>query len=115
MQKDNKRVDMFRKRLFFVLKKRRQWLKSTAQMVAPIGEVADEEMEVDDDGEGSGDARARPRADEPGDDPPPPRPREVRPSPIRPGAEAVRQHHLTQSPYQSWYDVCGASKGNSDH
>ena len=50
-------------------------------MVAPIDEVADEEMEVDDDGEGAGDARAEPRADEPGDDPPPPR--EVRPSPIR--------------------------------
>ena len=63
-------------------------------MVAPIDEVADEEMEVDDDGEGAGDARAEPRADEPGDDPPP-RPREVRPSPIRPGAEAVRQHNLT--------------------
>ena len=37
-------------------------------MVAPIDEVADEEMEVDDDGEGAGDARAEPRADEPGDD-----------------------------------------------
>ena len=83
-------------------------------MVAPIDEVADEEIEVDDDGEG-GDARAEPRADEPGDDPPTPRPREVRPSPIRPGAEAVRQHNLTHCPYQSWCEVCVASKGKSDH
>ena len=83
-------------------------------MVAPIDEVANEEMEVDDDGEGAGDARAEPRADEPGDDPPPPRPREVRPSPIRPGAEAVRQHNLTHCPYQSWCEVCVASKGKSD-
>ena len=51
-------------------------------MVAPIDEVADEEMEVDDDGEGGGDARAEPRADEPRDDPPLPRPREARPSPF---------------------------------
>ena len=36
----------------FVLKMRRQ--VATAQMVAPIGEVADEEMKVDDDGEGAG-------------------------------------------------------------
>ena len=85
-------------------------------MVAPIDEVADEEMEIDDDGEGAGDARAEPRADEPGDDPPPPQPREVRPSSIRPGAEAVRQHNLTHCPYQSWYEsVCVASKGKSDH
>ena len=75
-------------------------------MVAPIDEVADEGMEVDDDGEGAGDARAEPRADEPGDDPTPPRPREVRPSPIRPGAEAVRQHNLTHCPYQNWWEVC---------
>ena len=82
-------------------------------MVAPIDEVADEEMEVDGD-EGAGDARAEPRADEPGDDPPP-RPREVRPSPFRPGAEAVRQHNLTHCPYQSWCWVCVASQGKSDH
>ena len=81
-------------------------------MVAPIDEVADEEMEVDDDG-GAGDARAEPRADEPGDDPPPP-PREVRPSPIRPGAEPVRQHNLTSCRDQSWCEVCVASKGKSD-
>ena len=31
-------------------------MKSAAQMVAPIDEVADEEMEVDDGGEGAGDA-----------------------------------------------------------
>ena len=82
-------------------------------MVAPIDEVADEEMEVDDDGEGAGDASAEPRADEPGDEPPP-RPREVRPSPIRPGAEAVRQHNLAHCPYQSSCEVCVASKGKSD-
>ena len=51
-------------------------------MVAPIDEVAEEEMEIDDGGEGAGDARAEPRADEPGDDQPQPRPREGRPSPI---------------------------------
>ena len=45
-------------------------------MIAPIDEVAEEEMEID-DGEGAGDARAEPRVDEPGDGPPPPRPREV--------------------------------------
>ena len=79
-------------------------------MVAPIEEVAAEEMEVDDDGEGAGDARAEPRADEPGDDPPPPRPREVRPSAIRPGAEAVRQHNLTHCPYQSSCALCGIQR-----
>ena len=94
---------------------RRRWLESKVQMVAPIDEVAEEEMEVDDDGEGAGDARAGSRADEPGDDPPPPRQREVRPSPIRPGAEAVWQHNLTHCPYQSWCEVCVASKGKSDH
>ena len=100
MHKDNQRVEIFRKGRIFVLKMRRRWMESKAQMVAPIDEVADEEMEmeVDDDGEGAGDVRAEPRADEPGDDPPPPRPREVRPSPIRPGAEAVRQHNLTRCP-----------------
>ena len=39
-------------------------------MVAPIDEVAEEGMEIDDNGEGGG-ARPEPRADEPGDDPPP--------------------------------------------
>ena len=85
-------------------------------MVAPIGVVAEEEMEIDDDGEGAGVARAELRADEPGDEPPPPpRPREVRPSAIRPGAEIVRLHNLTRCPYQSWCEVCVASKGRSDH
>ena len=112
MHKDNQRVEIFRKGQIFVLKMRRRWRESKAHMVAPIDEVADEEMEVDDDGEGARDARAKPRA---GDDPPPPRPREVRPSPIRPGAEAVRQHNLTLCPYQSWCEVCVASKGKSDH
>ena len=105
MHKDNQRVEIFGKGRIFVLKMRRRWLESKAQVVAPIDEVADEEMEVD-DGEGAGDARAEPRADEPGDDPPPPRPREVRPSPTRPGAEAVRQHNWTHCPYQSWCEVC---------
>ena len=84
------------------------WLKSTARMVAPTDELADEEMGVADDGEGAGDAAVEPRAGEPGDDPPPPRPREVRPSPMRPGAEDVRQHNLTHGPYQSWCEVCVA-------
>ena len=35
-------------------KMRRSWLESKAQIVAPIDEVANEEMEVDDDGEGAG-------------------------------------------------------------
>ena len=51
--------------------------------------------------------------------PPPPRPREVRPSAMRPGAEIVRPHNLTHCPYQSWCEVCVASKvaskGRSDH
>ena len=116
MHKGNQRVEIFRKGRIFVLKMRWRWLKCTVQMVAPIDEVADEEMEVYDDGEGAGDARAGPRLDEPGDvPPPPPRPREVRPSPIRPGAEAVRQHNLTHCPDQSWCVVCVASKGKSDH
>ena len=84
-------------------------------MVAPIEEVAAGEMEIDDDGEGAEDARIEPRADEPGDVPPPPRPREVRPSAMRPGAEIVRLHNLTHCPYQSWCEVCVASKGRSDH
>ena len=73
-----------------------------------IDEVADEEMEVDDD-EGAGNARAEPRADEPGDDPPP-RPREVRPSPLRPGAEAVRQHNLTLSISELVLGMCGITR-----
>ena len=68
MHKGNQRVEIFRKGRIFVLRMRRRWLESKAQMVAPIDEVAGEEM-------GAGDARAEPRADEPGDDPPPPRPR----------------------------------------
>ena len=34
---------------------------------------------------------------------------------IRPGVEAVRLHNLTHCPYQSWCEVCVASKGKSDH
>ena len=84
-------------------------------MVAPIEEVVAGEMEIDDDEEVEEDARMEPRADEPGDVPPPPRPREVRPSAMRPGAEIVRLHNLTHCPYQSWCEVCVASKGRSDH
>ena len=59
-------------------------------MVAPIDGIADEEMEVDNGGEGGGDATVGLRADEPGDDhTPPPRTREVRPSPMRTGAETI--------------------------
>ena len=86
MHKGNRRVEIFRKGRIFVLRMRRKWLKDKVQMVAPIEEVAAEEMEIDDDGEGAEDARMEPRAAEPGDVPPPPRPREVRPSAIRPGA-----------------------------
>ena len=107
MHRGNKRVEIFRKG-------RRMWRKSTARMVAPIDQIADEEMGVADDEEGAGgsEAAVEPRVDEPEDDPPHPRPREVRPSPMRPGAEAVRQHNLTHCPHQSW---CVASKGKSDH
>ena len=98
-----------------MLRMRRRWLKDKVQMVAPIEEVAAGEIEIDDDGEGAEDARIEPRADEPGDVPPPPRPREVRPSAMRPGAEIVRLHNLTHCPYQSWCEVCVASKGRSDH
>ena len=114
IHKDNNVSKSLERGRIFVLKMRRRWQESKAQMVAPIDEVADEEVEVDDDGEGAGDARAEPRADEPGDGPPPPRPREVRPSPIRPGAEVVRQHNLTHWPYQSWCKVFVASR-KSDH
>ena len=72
-------------------------------------------QEIDDDGEGEEDARMEPRADEPGDVPPLPQPREVRPSAMRPGEEIVRLHNLTHCPYQSWCEVCVASKGRSDH
>ena len=67
MHKGNQRVEIFRKGRIFVLRMRRKWLESKVQMVAPVDEVAEEEMEIDDDGEGAGDARAEPRADEPGD------------------------------------------------
>ena len=90
-------------------------MKDKVQMVAPIEEVVAAEMEIDDDGEGEEDARMEPRADEPGDVPPPPRPREVRPSAMRPGAETVRLHKLIHCPYQSWCEVCVASKGSSAH
>ena len=36
MHKDNKRVEIFRKGRIFVLKMRRRWLESKAQMVAPM-------------------------------------------------------------------------------
>ena len=101
MHKGNQRVDIFRKGRIFVLRMRCRWLESKAQMVAPIEEVAAEEVEIDDDGEGAGVGRAEPRADEPGDEPPPPRPREVRPSAIRPGAESVRLHNLTHCPFRA--------------
>ena len=70
MHKGNQRVEIFRNGRIFVLRMRRRWLESKVQMVAPIEEVAAEEMEIDDDGEGAGVARAEPRADEPGDEPP---------------------------------------------
>ena len=98
MHKGNQRVEIFRKGGIFVLRMRRRWLESKVQMAAPIDGVAEEEMEIDDDGEGAGGARAEPRADEFGNEPPPPRAREVRPSSIRPGAEAVRLHNLTRCP-----------------
>ena len=99
MHKGNQRVETFRKGRTFVLKMKRRWLESKVEMVAPIDEVAEEGMEIDDDGEVAGGARAEPRADELGDDPP--------------GAEAVRKHNLTHC--QSWCEVCVASKGKSDH
>ena len=100
MHKGNQRVEIFRRKV---------------QMVAPIDEAAEEEMEIDEDGEGAEVARVEARAGEPGGEPPPPRPREVRPSAIRPGAESVRLHNLTHCPHQSWCEVCVASKGRSDH
>ena len=109
MHKGNQRVEILRKGRIFVLRMRRLWLESKVQMVAPIDEVAEEEMEIDDGGEGAGGARAEPRADEPRDEPPP-RPREVRPSSVRPGAEAVRLHNLTHCPYQRWCEVCGVKR-----
>ena len=115
MHKGNQHVEIFRKGRIFMLRMRPRWLESKVQMVAPIDVVAEEEMEIDDDGEGAGGAKAEPRADETGEEPLPSRPREVRPSPIRPGAEAVRQHHLTHCPYQICCEVCVASKGKSDH
>ena len=49
MHKGNQRVEIFRKGRIFVLRMRRRWLESKVQMVAPIDEVAEEEMEIDDD------------------------------------------------------------------
>ena len=97
MHKGNKRVEIFRKGRIFVLRMRRRWLKGTAHTVTPIDEIADEEMGVANDGKKECEMQH-----ETGDESPPPRPREVRPSPMRPGAEAVRQHNLTHCPYQSW-------------
>ena len=88
---------------------RRRWLESKVQMVAPT-EVAEEEMKIDDDGDGAGGARTESRADEPGDEPPPPRPREVRPSLIRPGAEAVRLQFETLSISELVRGVCGIER-----
>ena len=118
MHRGNKRVEIFRKGRIFVLRMGRRWLKSTAHIIAPIDEVADEEMGVADDGEGAGGAEAavEPPGGRTRDDPPPqPRPREVRPSPMRPGAEAVRQHNLIHCKHQRWCEVCVASKGKRDH
>ena len=124
MHKGNRRVEIFRKGRIFVLRMRRKWLKGG--MVAPIdgpSRCGENEMDVieDDTCADPGTAAAeaaeavRTRVDEPDDDPPPPQPCEVRPCSTRPGAEAVRQHNLTHCPYQSWCEVCVASKGRSDH
>ena len=115
MHKGNQRVEIFRKGRIFVLRMRRRWLESKVQMVAPIDEVAEEEMEIDDDGEGAGDARAEPRADEPGDDPPP-RPREVRPRPTTAKSRSCASTQFdTLSISELVRGVCVASKGKSDH
>ena len=124
MHKGNRLVEIFRKGRIFVLRMRRKWLKGG--MVAPIdGPSRCREIEMDvteentcvDPGTAAAEAAeaVRTRVDEPGDDPPPPQPREVRPCSTRPGAEAVRQHNLTHCPYQSWCEVCVASKDKSDH
>ena len=52
MHKGNQRVEIFRKGRILVLRMRRRWLESKVQMVAPIDEVAEAEIEIDDDGEG---------------------------------------------------------------
>ena len=65
MHKGNRRVEIFRKGRIFELRMRRRWLESKVQMVVPIDEVAEEEMEIGGDGEGEEDARMEPRADEP--------------------------------------------------
>ena len=54
MHKGNQRVEIFRKGQIFVLRMSRRWLESKVQMVAPIDEVAEEEVEIDDDEEGAG-------------------------------------------------------------
>ena len=124
MHRGNKRVEIFRTGKIFVLRMRRKWLKGG--MVAPIdgpSRCGELEMDVTEDntcadvGTAATEAAVAvgTRVDEPGDDPPPPRPLEVRPCSTRPGAEAVRQHHLTHCPYQSWCEVCVASKGRSGH
>ena len=58
MHRGNKRVEIFRKGRIFVLRMRRRWQKSTARKIAPIDEIADEEMGVADDEEGAGGAEA---------------------------------------------------------
>ena len=115
MHKGNQRGEIFRKGRIFVLGMRRRWLESKVQMAAPIDEVTAEEMEIDDVGEGARVARAETRVDEHRDEPPTPRPREVRLSSTRSGAEIVSLHNLTHCPFQSWCEVCVASKGRSDH
>ena len=49
MHNGNQRVEIFRKGRIFVLRMRRRWLESKVQMIAPIDEVAEEEMDIDDD------------------------------------------------------------------
>ena len=68
MHKGNQRVEIFRKGRIFVLRMKRRWLERKVQMVAPIDEVAEEEMEIDDGGEGAEVARTETRADELGDE-----------------------------------------------
>ena len=55
---ETKCAEIFRKGGIFVLRMRRRWPKSTAHMIAPIDEIADEEMGVADDGEGAGGAES---------------------------------------------------------
>ena len=87
MHKDNKRVEIFRKGRIFVLKMRRRWLESKAQMVAPIDVVADEEMEID-DGEGAGNH-------------------------ARMSLETTHHHHHETFPLKSCLFLCNLSRNSS--